>query len=89
MTTTTDNANQTTNMMTDNRLIGLRIKFAREFNCMTQQRLADNLFVSQQAVSQWESGKTYVDGAELMMTTSSARPTSRRSVSTIGRRQSP
>ena len=40
---------------------GEQLRIAREKKGMTQQTLADQLFVSRQSVSRWERGERYPD----------------------------
>lgn len=40
---------------------GEKLRKARQENGMTQQTLADKLFVTRQAVSRWENGARYPD----------------------------
>ncbi len=42
-------------------MIGKNIKRLRERNHMTQEELAEKLFVTRQAISKWENGKTEPD----------------------------
>lgn len=44
--------------MIDFSLVGQKISFLRKQRKMTQDELADRLFVTRQAVSKWESGRT-------------------------------
>lgn len=42
-------------------LIGEKIKFIREQKALSQSEMGDSLYVSSQAVSNWERGKSYPD----------------------------
>lgn len=45
----------------DTMSIGKKIKYLRELKGMTQEELANLLYVSKQAVSKWEKGLTIPD----------------------------
>ena len=46
--------------------LGTQIKKHRQLNNMSQDALADMVFVSRQTVSNWETGKTYPDIESLL-----------------------
>lgn len=50
-----------------NETIGRNIKILREANNMSQQELAEKLFITRQSVSKWESGMVVPDIEKLQM----------------------
>ncbi|WP_086350736.1 helix-turn-helix domain-containing protein [Candidatus Enterococcus clewellii] len=47
--------------------IGAHLKTKREEHHLTQEQLANKIFVSRQAISQWENNKTFPDISNLIM----------------------
>lgn len=44
---------------------GEKIKHLRQLSCLSQQELADKLYVSRQTVTKWENGKSLPDISKL------------------------
>lgn len=53
-------------MLSDSKIIGQRIKKAREERNLTQRELAEKLSISFQAVSKWENGECFPDLGQLV-----------------------
>ena len=49
-----------------NETIGKNIRLLREYNNMSQQELADKLYITRQSISKWESGLVAPDLEKLL-----------------------